>query len=156
MKTRLIFALVLTLTGVVCAQQSANSPGAAEQEIAALEKTFNALYAANDLQPYFAFYAQDLTQFLPQGRTDLRTYEKEWTDYIAGGNRLEAAELSDLHVQVGPSRDTAVASYLLHVKSRSAKGEVSDEYFQESDVFFKREGAWKIVHLHYSPAPKRK
>jgi len=42
------------------------------------------------------------------------------------------------------------------VKARSAKGEVSDEYFQESDIFFKREGAWKIVHLHYSPAPKQK
>jgi ketosteroid isomerase-like protein len=156
MKIKMIFAVVLALAGAVWAGQSAESAGAVEKEIAALEKTFNALYAANDLTPYFAFYAKDLTQFLPEGRTDLATYQKDWTAYIAAGNRTEAAEISDLHVQVGPSGDTAVASYLLHVKSRTAKGEESDEYFQESDVFFKREGAWKIVHLHYSPAPKKK
>jgi len=33
---------------------------------------------------------------------------------------------------------------------------VSDESFQESDVWFKRNGEWKVVHLHYSPAPKKK
>ena len=57
----------------------------------------------------------------------------------------------------GPSGDTAVASYLLHVKTRSPKKqEVADEMFQESDVWFKRDGVWKVVHLHYSPAPKKK
>ena len=156
MKTKMILAVVLTQAGAVWAGQTADTNGAVEKEIAALEKTFNALYAANDLTPYFAFYAKDFTQFLPQGRTDLAMYQKEWTAYIAAGNRMEAAEISDLRVQVGPSGDTAVASYLLHVKSRTAEGEAGDEYFQESDVFFKREGAWKIVHLHYSPAPKRK
>jgi len=156
MKIKMIFAVVLALAGAAWAGQTADTRGAAEKEIASLEKTFNALYAANDLTPYFAFYAQDFTQFLPQGRTDLAAYQKEWTAYIAEGNRMEAAEISDLRVQVGPSGDTAVASYMLHVKSRTAKGEESDEDFQESDVFFKRDGAWKIVHLHYSPAPKKK
>jgi len=106
MKTKLIFALIVAMAVVVCVRPSADTPGAVEQEITALEKTFNALYAANDLPPYFAFYAKDFTQFLPEGRTDLPTYQKDWTAYIAAGNRTEAAEISDLHVQVGPSRDT--------------------------------------------------
>ena len=46
-----------------------------------------------------------------------------------------------------------VASYLLHVKTHSARGD-SDETDQETDVLFKRDGAWKVVYLHHSPAPK--
>jgi ketosteroid isomerase-like protein len=61
-----------------------------------------------------------------------------------------------MHVRIDPSRDTAVASYLQRVKTRFAKGAVSDENFQESDVWFKRNGEWKVVHLHYSPVPKTK
>lgn len=111
---------------------------------------------ANDLPTYFSFYAPDFTQWLPEGRTDLPQYQKEWTSYIQGGARVEAVDLSDMHIQIGPSSDTAVASYLLHVRTRSAKGEVAEEVNQESDVLFKRAGAWKIVFLHYSPAPKKK
>lgn len=92
---------------------------------------------------------------MPTGRTDLPAYEKEWTQYISSGNRILADEISDLHIQVGPSADTAIASYVLHVKTHLANGQVTDEDFQETDVLFKREGSWKIVHLHYSPAPKK-
>jgi ketosteroid isomerase-like protein len=155
MKIKLFVAILLALAGVVCAQQPAAKPSAVEQQIRDLEKKFNDTYAANDLPKYFAFYAPDFIQYLPEGRTDLPTYQKDWTAYITSGNRVEAAEISDLHVQIGPSQDTAVASYLLHVRTRTAKGPVTDEDFQESDVFFKRAGAWKIVHLHYSPAPKK-
>jgi ketosteroid isomerase-like protein len=128
----------------------------AEKEILDLEDKMNAVYAANDLPNYFAYYAPDFTQWLPEGRTDLRQYEKEWTAFINGGGRIELNEISDMHVQTGPSADTAVASYLAHVKTRSQTGKVSNEEFHETDVRFKRDGTWKIVHLHYCPAPKKK
>jgi|HubBroStandDraft_6_1064221.scaffolds.fasta_scaffold714842_2 hypothetical protein len=50
---------------------------------------------------------------------------------------------------------SAVASCLLHVQTQSARG-LADEYFHESDVLFKRGGEWKVVHLNYAPAPKKK
>lgn len=128
----------------------------AEKEILDLEHKMNDIYAANDLPNYFAYYAPDFTQWLPEGRTDLPQYEKQWTAFIHGGGRIESNEISDMHVQIGPAADTAVASYLAHVKTRSQKGKVSDEEFHETDVWFKRNGTWKIVHLHYSPAPKAK
>jgi ketosteroid isomerase-like protein len=61
-----------------------------------------------------------------------------------------------MHVRIDPSGDTAVASYPLRVETRSAKGVVSDENFQETDFWFKRNGEWKVVHLHDSPVPKTK
>lgn len=147
----LFLALSLSFGWQSVAQQSQT-----EKEILDLENKMNAIYAANDLANYFPYYAADFTQWLPEGRTDLPQYKKEWTAFIQGGGRIESNEISDMHIQVGPTGDTAIASYLAHVKTRSQKGKISDETFHETDVWFKRDGAWKIVHLHYSPAPKAK
>jgi len=125
-----------------------------EQEVRDLEQRANAAYEANDLPKYFSFYADDFTQYLPEGRTDLPAYKKEWSEYIGEGNRLEKVGLSDMHVQVGPSGDTAVASYMIHVRTKLKDGKITNEDNQESDVLFKRDGQWKVVFLHYSAAPK--
>lgn len=155
MKARLILAMgvaagFLLLPFVVRTQSNA------EKEVRDLEQKINVAYAANDLPTYFAYYSPDFTQWLPEGRTNLPEYEKMWTDYVKNVARVESVELSDVHVQVSPSGDAAVASYLLHVKSRTVKGEITEEDNQESDVLFKKDGTWKVVFLHYSPAPKKK
>ena len=126
-----------------------------EQEVRNFEQRANAAYEANDLPKYFSFYASDFTQYLPEGRTDLAAYKKEWTDYIGEGNRVEKVQLSDMHIQTGPSGDTAVASYILHVRTKLKEGKITEEDNQESDVLFKRNGEWKVVFLHYSAAPKK-
>jgi ketosteroid isomerase-like protein len=148
--------IVTLLTVAVLLGAAAMAQSATEKEIVDLEQKMNAAYAANDLPTYFACYSPDFTQWLPEGRTDLPQYEKMWTAFIKSGGGVESDQISDMHVQLDPSGDTAVASYLLRVKTRSAKGEVTDEQFQETDVWFKRNGVWKVVHLHYSPAPKKK
>jgi len=126
-----------------------------QKQIQDLEDKANAAYAANDLPTYFSYYAPDFTQWLPDGRTDLPEYVKMWTDNINQGGKILADHISDMHIQVSPSGDTAVASYLLHVKERTPKGEINDGDWHETDVWFKRDGNWKIVHLHYSAAPKK-
>lgn len=139
-------ALLLSKPGT-----TATSP---EQEIRDFEQRANAAYEANDLPKYFSFYADDFTQYLPEGRSDLPAYKKEWTGYIGEGNRVEKVTLSDLRVQIGPSADTAVASYIIHVRTKLKDGKITNEDNQESDVLFKRNGQWKVVFLHYSVAPK--
>jgi ketosteroid isomerase-like protein len=155
-KVKIMLIGILLLAGGLFALRAKTPPDNPEQQIRELEEKVNGAYAANDLPAYFSYYAKDFSQWLPEGRTDLPTYQKDWTGFIQGGGRVESASFSDLHIQVGPSGDTAVASYILHVRTRSAKGEVSEEDNQESDVFFKRDGVWKIVFLHYSAAPKKK
>ncbi len=152
MKSRGLLMIVLLAVATVAAM----AQSATERDITELEQKMNAAYAANDLPTYFAYYSPDFTQWLPEGRTDLPQYEKMWTAFIKSGGGVESAQFSDLHVQIDPTGDTAVASYLLRVKTHSAKGEVTDEEFHETDVWFRRDGAWKVVHLHYSPAPKKK
>jgi len=144
-------ALAVLATGIYAKAR----PTTAEDEVREVERQVNAEYEANNLPKYFSYYADDFTQYLPEGRSDLPAYRKEWTEYIGSGNKIVKVELSDLHVQIGPSNDTAVASYMLHVRTRLKDGKITDEDNQESDVLFKRNGEWKIVFLHYSPAPKK-
>jgi ketosteroid isomerase-like protein len=156
MKIKVGFLAIFLLAGCFLALRAKTPPDNPERQIRELEEKVNGAYAANDLATYFSYYADDFSQWLPEGRTDLAAYQREWTQFIHGGGRVEAATFSDLHIQIGPSGDTAVASYILHVRTRDAKGQVSEEDNQESDVFFKRGNVWKIVFLHYSPAPKKK
>lgn len=156
MKSRSLLSILFLLAALALfARQTSSQPATVEKEIRDLEAKINASYAANDLPAYFAAYASDFTQWLPEGRTDLAAYKKEWTEYIAAGNKVQSAEFTDMHVQVSPSQDAAVASYLLHVKTKLADGKITEEDNQETDVFFKRNGAWKIVELHYSLLPKK-
>ncbi len=150
-----IFLAVLLAVSLAAAMKCAAQQSQTEKEILDLEQKMNAAYAANDLPAYFAFYSDDFTQWLPEGRTDLPQYKKEWTEFIQSGGKVESDKISDMHIQLSPAGDTVVASYLLNVKTRSPKGKVSDEDFHESDVWFKRDGTWKVVHLHYSAAPKK-
>lgn len=155
-RTRFTFALVTLPTALALILPCSAQQSKTEKKILDLEEKMNATYAANDLPAYFAYYAPDFTQWLPEGRTDLPKYKKEWTAFIHNGGKVEMAQTSDMHLQVSPAGDVVVASYLLHVKTRSPKGAVSDEHFQESDVWFERNGDWKVVHLHYSPERKKK
>ncbi|MBZ5559895.1 MAG: nuclear transport factor 2 family protein [Acidobacteriia bacterium] len=151
-------AVVLAIGLLAALPQTATprpSPAAAEQEIREFEQKYNGAYAANDLRTYFSYLAADFTQWLPSGRTDKAAYQQSWTRFINGGGKVLAADIAELHVKIGPSGDTAVASYLLHVKTHSTRGD-SDETYQETDVLFRRDGTWKVVALHYSPAPAKK
>jgi ketosteroid isomerase-like protein len=154
-KAVISFSFMIMASSALILAKSYAQPASAEQEVRDFEQRANAAYEANDLAKYFSFYADDFTQYLPEGRTDLPAYKKEWTDYIGEGNQIEKVVLSDMHVQIGPSGDTAVASYLIHVRTKVKEGKITDEDNQESDVLFKRSGQWKVVFLHYSAAPKK-
>ena len=155
-------ALMVAVAGVLLAaaggwrQAESKAAGVdAEQQIRALEQKMNDAYGRNDLAAYFAYYAPDFVQWLPEGRTDLAKYKKDWTEYVNAGNKVQGVEIRDAVVRVSPSGDAAVFAYLLSVKTKLADGKITEEQNQETDVWFKRDGAWKVVALHYSAAEKK-
>ena len=115
-------------------------------EIRELTIKFNDAYERNDLDKYFSYYADDLTQWFESGRVTLEQYKSDWYALIEGGGGVESTELSDLQVQVGPDGKTGIAT----VVTRSPDGKRTKEQAWETDIWFKRDGQWKIVHLHYN------
>jgi len=153
-KPAILCSFLVVLASILILSKPGRGAASAEQEVRDLEQRANAAYEANDLPKYFSFYADDFTQYLPEGRSDLTAYKKEWTGYIGEGNRVQKVTLSDMHVQIGPSGDSAVASYIIRVETKLKDGKITVEDNQESDVLFKRGSQWKVVFLHYSAAPK--
>ncbi len=151
----IVLCVTALLVSGLSGQFLSGNTGAIEKEIRTLEDTMNDAYARNDLPRYFSYYATDFVQWLPEGRTDLAKYERDWTDYIAAGNKVQAIEIRQMIVKVDAAEDTAVASYILYVKTKLAEGKITEEENQETDIWFKRNGTWKIVALHYSPAAKK-
>jgi len=119
-------------------------------EIEKLVVAFNQAYERNDLEEYFSYYADDVTQWFESGRVDLADYRKSWYELIEGGGAVEKNALSDIRVQVSPGGDAAVATYVLDVVTRQIDGKKTKERAFETDVWYKRDGKWKIVHLHYN------
>jgi ketosteroid isomerase-like protein len=139
---------------LVQAEQAPDARAKAEEQVRSVVVGANIAYAKNDLPVYWTFYALDLTQWWPEGRVDLAAYKQQWEKFVKEGGRVEQADVSDLVVQLGPSLDSAAASYRLTVTIRQPDGAATTEVMQETDVLFRRLGGWKIVHLHYSPSKK--
>jgi uncharacterized protein (TIGR02246 family) len=147
------YSLMLLLAALLPISTQGDRDAAIEKEIRDSVMKFNGTYAENDLETYFSFYAEDATLIFGRGRTPVADYSKSWHELIAGGGGVEKNEITDIQVRVMPSGDVAIATYLIEVHTRSTEGEVSKETAIETDVWQKRDGAWKIVSLHYNSRP---
>ncbi len=127
-----------------------------EQEVRDAEAKWNAAYAANDMPAYWSYYDDAATLSLSGARVPLASYKKDWSALIAGGGKVLSNELHDVVVQASPAGDAAVATYSVTVKTRYPDGKVVDEAAQETDVWFKKDGKWRVVHVHYETKPATK
>jgi len=150
-RTRMALASLVLLAGVMSAARAAER-GTVEVEIERLEHTVNDAYAANNLDKYFSYYADDLVAIFYNERTTLPAYRKFWSEYIGAGNAVTSVKLADMIVRVSPTGDVAIASYQIDVGNRHADGKKTDEHAFETDVWMKRRGSWKIAHAHYALA----
>lgn len=123
-----------------------------EAEILKLEDAINAAYAANDLPKYFSYYAPELRAMYPEGPTTLADYRDYWTKFIQDGGKIASFVPVGMQVQVSPAGDSAVATYQAKVSTVSPGKPPADESFNETDIWFKRDGAWKIVAMQYGTA----
>ncbi len=123
-----------------------------EAEVLDLERQFNEAYESNDLDRYWAFYADDLTQFLDSGRLTLEEYKKEWTALVEGGEGVIENRTEDVRVRISPMGDAAVVTYPVFARYRGTDGIESANQYYETNVWFRQDGGWKLVHLHFSSA----
>ncbi len=117
----------------------------------------------NDLAAYRDTTAEDLTLYewwvTPHRLDGVPFHEFMMTANAARGSVFGAEgrgeksstrfDLSNLHIQC--YGDTAIASYTLLISTATPEG-VKVAAHNESRVIVKLDGAWKIVHVHKSPA----
>jgi ketosteroid isomerase-like protein len=117
----------------------------------------------NDIAGYYMTTAEDLTLYewwvTPHRLDGIPFHEFMMTANAARGTVFGAEDqgqkaqsrfdLSNLHIQ--RYGDTAIASYTLLISTALPEG-VRVAAHNESRVMVKQNGAWKVVHVHKSPA----
>ncbi|NWG33669.1 MAG: nuclear transport factor 2 family protein [Chloroflexi bacterium] len=116
----------------------------------------------NDVQTYHETTAEDLTLYewwVTPHRIDGRPFHEFMMKANAErgavfgaegrGNDAVRFDLSNLHIQ--RYGDTAIASFTLLISAVAPEG-VKVVSHNESRVMVKLNGAWKVVHVHKSPA----
>ena len=117
----------------------------------------------NDIASYHETTAEDLTLYewwvtphrldgLPLHEFMMSANAESGTVFGAEGKGWKAKtrfDLSNLHIQ--RYGDTAIASYTLLISTALPEG-VRVAAHHESRVIIKQNGAWKVVHVHKSPA----
>lgn len=144
---RLILSLALLVLVSTPLTSVAQTPA---DEVRAEVVAFNAAYERNELDAYFGYYADDATLWFNAGRVNLGDYRKDWYKLIADGGAVTKNFLSDIQIQMGPGDSSAIATYALDVLTRMPDGNVTNDKAHESDVWFKRDGKWRISHIHYT------
>ncbi len=141
--------LTAAIVLVVSSTEAQPSKAATEQELRDAVNTYMAGYASNTVEGYFANYANDVTYWWPNGLRQQRdAYHKTWTDTLASGNTVISAVAEDVQVHAAPAGDAGVASFIWKISRKNG-----DPYaLQTSTTWFKRDGHWQIVHMHFNRA----
>jgi len=100
---RIVLRSLLLGIGIAFVSLCFGQESQTEREIRDLEVKMNAAYAANDLPTYFAYYSDDFTQWLPEGRTDLPQYKKEWTAFLRSGGKVESDHIPTCTYKSAPA-----------------------------------------------------
>jgi Calcium/calmodulin dependent protein kinase II association domain len=132
------------------------------EEIIAFLKVHLQSVQENDIQTYQETTAEDLTLYewwiTPHRIDGLPFHEFMLTSNAergmvfgaeGGAKSRTRIDLSNLHIQ--NYGDTVITSYTLLISTASPEG-VKVASHNESRVIVKRDGAWKVVHVHKSPA----
>jgi len=148
------WCLGLIMSAVAAASLAAGPVTSVTSKIRKLETDWNAAYAANDLPRYFSYYAADPVLLFDDAHTSLADYRKSWTKSTRT-DPVISVQVSDELIRVGPAADTAVASYKIDVQFRHADGKTSVEHALETDVWFQRNGVWRVEVAQYSTATSK-
>ena len=160
-----VLSIVGLIVGAAPALRAQGSAGAEQQVRDAITKFANA-YGVNDLDTYFALYADDMTWFGPNGNRNeadglkpKANYQKSYPESVKRSGGLASSKVTDLRVQVSPQGDAAIASYRLDVVRKNPAPEATPPRpanitYAMSAVLFKQGNDWKIVHFHYQNVPQ--
>jgi ketosteroid isomerase-like protein len=124
-----------------------------EAEVREFSQALCAAYGANDLEKYWPLFDDSMTMFTPEGRLDLPDFKRTWTAQIESGTRVTISRCDEMVVHLGPSGDAATVHYRIVTRTEFPDGRKVDEVSQESDGLVRRDGRWKVVHVHWSHAP---
>jgi hypothetical protein len=122
MKPAIGCCMFLVMSGVAMALQvgvqAQGNAATAEREVRATMERCLSAYGANDLNPYFACFADDMTLWRgDRGRfwqpSPKQVYMEGQADFVKQSGGYQSCKAIDMTVQLSPAADSAVTTYEL-------------------------------------------
>lgn len=124
-----------------------------ELEVWRVIREFNAAFARNDPEAYFAHVDEEITVLTPSNpyRVEGLAADREEFEQGIRTGRSRVAWFQEMQPWIRVSGDMAVVSYFSR-GGYGAEGREQVVYLKETDVLVRRDGRWKVVHVHVSGA----
>jgi ketosteroid isomerase-like protein len=128
-----------------------NTNGNTEAEMLQVVRDFNRAFAQNDVERYFTFIDPEITVFTPSNsyRVEGVAADREEFEFSLKSGATYIGYFQEMQPTVQVYADVAVVSYY----SRGSYGKEERARvlnLKETDVLVKKDGRWKIVHIHVS------
>ncbi len=122
-----------------------------EAEVWRVIKEFNRAFAGNDPEAYFQFIDEHITVLTPSNpyRVEGIADDREEFEYGLRVGATRVGYFQELQPNVQVVGDVAVATYFSR-GNYGPEGSARTAYLKETDVLVKRNGVWKIAHIHVS------
>jgi ketosteroid isomerase-like protein len=134
--------------------QNVEETGSAQAEVWDAVVAFNRAFAENDPERYFALLDEEVSVITPGSpyRVDGLPADREGFEFALREGHGQVGYFQALQPSVRVFGDVAVVTYYSR-GSYGPEGKGRMLYLKETDVLARREGAWKIVHIHVSATP---
>jgi ketosteroid isomerase-like protein len=125
-----------------------------QQEVWQVVEAFNRAFAANDPDAYFQHIDADITVIIPSSpyRIEGIGPDREEFEFGLREGYSRIGYFQELQPLIRVFGDVAIVTYY----SRGfygAEGKARTAYLKETDVLIKRDGRWKVTHIHVSSTP---
>lgn len=147
--------LLMGVLGMLPTNAVADYPGqshwsAAQREVWETVLLWNDAFEVNDADAYFSFIDDDVVVLTPSSpwRVEYLPPDRREFEFAIKRGYGEIQFFQELGPRVDVFGEVAVVTYY----SRGLWGREATQmnYFKETNVLVKREGSWKIVHVHVS------
>lgn len=122
-----------------------------ELEVWKVIEAFNRAFAANDPETYFTFIDEDIVVIIPSSpyRIEGIKDDREEFEHSLRTGSTRVGYFQELQPLIQVFGDTAVVTYYSR-GTYGPEGSAATAYLKETDVLVKKNGRWKIVHIHVS------
>jgi ketosteroid isomerase-like protein len=123
--------------------------GSAADQVRELHVKRGEAWVRNEVETYLSFYWEDAVLFTVDERISWPQLQERLHSLLKGGGGALMIDLPPADdIVISSQCDAATTIFAWRARSRSIDGAVSERSYFETDVWYRRNGMWKIIRMH--------